>query len=280
MKLNLALDAIDELYQTTVKSKLPYGGKVLLLGGDFRQCLPVVKHGNRVQVTEASNINNRTSTMASFQTNSIGPEHANRAWKPRIRRLAHQAWKWNSAKNTKTQQPRAHQNTTRFPLHGHQYDWAWLWTSDSTIGWWSGWSDLQPSHFMSKKMKTVEWATITSHQRCRDLSKSQTTQHDNAFSIVTMDSEDQEEIANYPAEISNTFDVSGLPTHELQLKVGAIVILLKNIDSRQGLCNGTRLLITFLTDNVIVATIAAGKNKGWSHGPEGRQEGYSLKTKH
>nr|CAH0112687.1 unnamed protein product [Daphnia galeata] len=81
-------------------------------------------------------------------------------------------------------------------------------------------------------------------------------------SIVTMDSEDQEEIANYPAEILNTFDVSDLPTHELQFKVGAIVILLKNIDSRQGLCNGTKLLITFLTDNVIVATIAAGKNKG------------------
>jgi ATP-dependent DNA helicase PIF1 len=60
MKLNLALDAINEWFQTTMKNKLPYGGKVLLLGGDFRQCLPVVKHRNRVQVTEASIINNRT----------------------------------------------------------------------------------------------------------------------------------------------------------------------------------------------------------------------------
>jgi hypothetical protein len=48
-----------------------------------------------------------------------------------------------------------------------------------------------------------------------------------------MDSEDRGEIANYAAEIFNTFDVSGLLPHELKLKVGAIVILLKNIDSRQ-----------------------------------------------
>ena len=80
-------------------------------------------------------------------------------------------------------------------------------------------------------------------------------------SIDTMDSEDPEEIANDPAEILNTFDVSGLPPHQLNLKVGAIIILLKNIDSRHGLCNGTRLLIKNLTDNVIVATIATGKHK-------------------
>jgi hypothetical protein len=67
-------------------------------------------------------------------------------------------------------------------------------------------------------------------------------------------------IANYTAEILNTFDVSGLPPNELNLKVGVIVILLKNIDSRYGLCNGTQLLIKFLTD-VIVATIITGKHK-------------------
>ena len=37
---------------------------------------------------------------------------------------------------------------------------------------------------------------------------------------------------------------------------------MKNIDSRQGLCNGTRLIIRELRDNLIVADIAAGKNKG------------------
>ena len=39
---------------------------------------------------------------------------------------------------------------------------------------------------------------------------------------------------------------------------------LKNIDTRQGLCNGTRLIIKSLTENLIVANIASGKNKGHS----------------
>ncbi|KAI9565153.1 putative ATP-dependent helicase RRM3-like [Daphnia sinensis] len=83
-------------------------------------------------------------------------------------------------------------------------------------------------------------------------------------SIDTIDLECPEEISNYPPEILNTFNVSGLPPHQLKHKIGAIVILLKNIDSRQGLCNGTRLIIKALSGNLIVAEIAAGKHKGHS----------------
>lgn len=31
---------------------MPYGGKILLLGGDFRQVLPVVPKGNKTQILE------------------------------------------------------------------------------------------------------------------------------------------------------------------------------------------------------------------------------------
>ena len=52
-------------------------------------------------------------------------------------------------------------------------------------------------------------------------------------SIDTLDSEDPEEISNYLTEILNTFEVSGLPIHQLNLKLGAIVILVKNIETRK-----------------------------------------------
>ena len=80
-------------------------------------------------------------------------------------------------------------------------------------------------------------------------------------SIDSIDSEDPEEIANFPTEFLNSLSVSGLPPHELKLKMGAIVILLKNIDSSKGLCNGTRLIVRGLTENLIFATIATGKHK-------------------
>ncbi len=38
-----ALDAVDRLLKDLMNKNSPFGGKVTLLGGDFRQCLPVVK---------------------------------------------------------------------------------------------------------------------------------------------------------------------------------------------------------------------------------------------
>jgi ATP-dependent DNA helicase PIF1 len=81
-------------------------------------------------------------------------------------------------------------------------------------------------------------------------------------SIDSVSSEDPDEISNFPTEFLNTLQVSGIPPHELKLAVGTVVILLKNINSRQGLCNGTRLIVKHLAKNVIVATIAIGKHKG------------------
>uniref|UniRef100_A0A915DB77 ATP-dependent DNA helicase n=1 Tax=Ditylenchus dipsaci TaxID=166011 RepID=A0A915DB77_9BILA len=42
-----------------------------------------------------------------------------------------------------------------------------------------------------------------------------------------------------------------LPPHRLQLRVGAVVILMRNVNIQQGLCNGTRMIITRLGNDVI-----------------------------
>jgi ATP-dependent DNA helicase PIF1 len=52
------------------------------------------------------------------------------------------------------------------------------------------------------------------------------------------------EVANtYPSEFLNTLEVSGMPSHKLSFKIGAPVMLLRNLDPLAGLCNGTRLII-------------------------------------
>jgi ATP-dependent exoDNAse (exonuclease V) alpha subunit len=53
-----------------------------------------------------------------------------------------------------------------------------------------------------------------------------------------------------------------MPNHKLYLKIGAVVMLLRNIDISSGLCNGTRLIVTYMGTNVIGGQVATGTNIG------------------
>ncbi|XP_072073598.1 uncharacterized protein [Arachis hypogaea] len=63
-------------------------------------------------------------------------------------------------------------------------------------------------------------------------------------------------------EFLNTIKCSGVPNHELTVKVGTPIMLLRNIDHSAGLCNGTRLVITKLGKHIIEARSIAGRNSG------------------
>jgi hypothetical protein len=50
-----AIEALDiSLCDILDKEDLPFGGKTIVFGGDFRQTLPVVRKGSRAQIVDAS----------------------------------------------------------------------------------------------------------------------------------------------------------------------------------------------------------------------------------
>ena len=51
----------------------------------------------------------------------------------------------------------------------------------------------------------------------------------------------------YPEEFLHTLNFNGLPPHELNLKIRTPIMLLRNLNQSLGLCNGSRLIITQLT---------------------------------
>lgn len=65
-----------------------------------------------------------------------------------------------------------------------------------------------------------------------------------------------------PTEYSNTFNFPGLSSHRLALKIGEPIMLLRNLNLVNGLCNGTRMIVTQLFTKTIVAQLITGTRIG------------------
>ncbi|KAI9165037.1 hypothetical protein LWI28_006384 [Acer negundo] len=82
----------------------------------------------------------------------------------------------------------------------------------------------------------------------------------NLDTICKEDVNFKKEEDTFSLDILNTFTASELPNHKLNFKVTVSMILLRNIDQSNGLCNGTRLLITKLGNHIIEANILSANN--------------------
>ncbi|XP_076951019.1 uncharacterized protein LOC143624181 [Bidens hawaiensis] len=69
--------------------------------------------------------------------------------------------------------------------------------------------------------------------------------------------------ALYSPDFLNGIKMSGMPNHRLLLKVGVPIMLLRNINQKKGLCNGTRLQVVSLGKRVIEAKVVSGTNIGF-----------------
>ncbi|XP_050679990.1 uncharacterized protein LOC126975918 [Leptidea sinapis] len=83
-------------------------------------------------------------------------------------------------------------------------------------------------------------------------------QYNSVDSVVNTD-----DAVQYPVEFLNALNPPGLPTHKLVLKVGAPVMLLRNLNPPK-LYNRTRLRIKALHNNVVEAIVLTGCARGES----------------
>ncbi|XP_004308375.1 PREDICTED: uncharacterized protein LOC101294118 [Fragaria vesca subsp. vesca] len=82
------------------------------------------------------------------------------------------------------------------------------------------------------------------------------------ITIYSFDSVEDDTRNLYQPEFLNSINAGGLPPHKLTLKTGAPIMLLRNIDPKLGLCNGTRLLCRGSYQNLIDAEILTGQFAG------------------
>jgi ATP-dependent exoDNAse (exonuclease V) alpha subunit len=78
----------------------------------------------------------------------------------------------------------------------------------------------------------------------------------------TMESPTACENNDVPVEFLHSLNASGLPIAHLTLKVGCPIIILRNIDSKRGLCNGTRATIIQMSNRLLEIRLITGDHAG------------------
>ena len=72
----------------------------------------------------------------------------------------------------------------------------------------------------------------------------------------------QNDFQRYNTEYLNTLLPAGLPTHRLFIKSGMPLMLMRNLNPKMGLCNGTRLIFKRIhKSHLLECIIAEGENK-------------------
>ena len=73
--------------------------------------------------------------------------------------------------------------------------------------------------------------------------------------------EKTEEVLHFNVEYLNSLTPSGCPPHALHLKKGIPLMLLRNLNPREGLCNGTKLIFESSIDNKVLRCRVGGSDR-------------------
>jgi len=258
-------EAVDRTFKDIMQNKdIPFGGKVVVLGGDFRQILPVVPKGPRPEI---------------------------------VRSAINSSYLWNYCEVlTLTTNMRLLTGSTNSDIEETKNFSEWiLGIGDGTIGVpndlditlqipqdlliksfgdpllaivQSTYPNLlhninDPSFFQDRAILAPTNAIVEAiNQYMLDLIPGDEKIYLSCDSLCNANSNvDMPDDVHTP-EFLNTIVASRIPNHKLRLKVGVPVMLLRNIDQSLGLCNGTRLIITRMGRYVLEGNIISGSNAG------------------
>ncbi|XP_057747990.1 uncharacterized protein LOC130967191 [Arachis stenosperma] len=209
---------------------LPFCSKTVVFGGDFRQILPVIPKGSRQDVVNAiinsSYLWDHCKVLKLTQNMRIKGSNNIEGSDQSLREFADWLLKIGDGKIGEISDVEAIVTST-FKNYIEDPD-------DE--------KNLQDRAVLAPTLQTVD--EINEH-----MMKINQRQHVFCFSAdMACKSETQTDVAAavHTPEFLNGLKSSGLSNHEIKLKVGISIMLLRNIDHSSGLCNGTRLIITQL----------------------------------
>ncbi|CAN1162783.1 ATP-dependent DNA helicase PIF1 [Linum perenne] len=247
----------------------PFGGKTVLLGGDFRQTLPIVVNGGREDNLNASLTRSylwNHCTLLELKTNmriidsTINAAHI-------FEGLSFPEWVLAIGDG----------RIPTFACQNNSFaDWInippcfLLPTSDNPIAAIVNcvYTDLSANFQSVAYIRTRAIVTPTNQtvSSINDYVLSQIPGMEKVYlssDTLTTPGPNQTQLeAEYPTEFLNALTFNGMPEHQLRLKPYSIVMLLRNLNPSAGLCNGTRILLTDLGEHTLRGLIIGGSYEG------------------
>ena len=243
------LEALDrtlrDLMATPTK---PFGGKVLLLAGDFRQCLPVVPGETRAGTVR--HCINKSLLWQNFEVMTLNENMRVRA-SGDARLQAFDQWTLTIGNGETGSVPIPPEMLTR--IHPDQQGESMKKFVDQIFpevrerinepGWMEGRAILASTN---KEVQTINQLIVN------DLSGQ-------GIVVSSADSLDNTDDAfRLNVEYLNTLMPNGFPEHKITLKPGMPLMLLRNLNPKQGLCNGTRLVFREIIDSKLLRCTLVG----------------------
>jgi len=217
------LGCMDRLLRDLMSTDAPFGGKCLVLGGDFRQCLPVVPHGTSAQ--QASACLKSSTLWPFFEQLSLSDNiraEADSEFAPWLLRVG----------------DGLDGNTVDLDHHGINIKYSQEELIEQTFG------ETINRHTLAHLRKTVILApTNRTTLELNDIVLNKMPVESTYRYSEDRSKDNDENPDMLPQELLHELHPPGMPPHKLHLKEGAVYMLLRNMNIKLGLCNGSRFIL-------------------------------------
>ena len=250
-------------------SDVPFGGKVLVLGGDVRQILPVVEGGSRAEIVNAAIFNSVLWSTVTVLTLSQNMRLAGGSTNPAAQQQVADFSKWMLNVGEGNIECTAREGETEASWIKIPRDLLLTTTDDNLSSIVAAvYPNLLENYIDDTYLKERAILAPTNdiaekvNEYIVSLLPGNTREYLSSDSISKSSSGHESYELLYPVEFLNSLNGNNFPQHVLDLKKGAPIMLLRNLNQTDGLCNGSRLIITHLGDRVIQAKLMTGPHMG------------------
>ena len=243
-----AFEALDRTLRDLTGINTPFGGKIIILGGDFRQAPPIVVKGTRAQIVDSC-------IVRSYLWTSVHVIHLTQ----NMRAKDDQSYAQFLLRIGNGDEVYVQDDIIQLPN-----DIVEPWTNTSSIYALINEVFAELNNRLGDPNFIMDRAILApTNETVDDINNKVIELFLGSERIYYSFDKVEEDTHNlYQYEFLNSLAPGGLPPHKLRLKVGAPIMLFRNIDPRIGLCNGTRLLCRVFHRNVIDAEITVGHFRG------------------